>query len=210
MDSPVRADWSRTASPSATAPSTGTTSPLRITSRSPGSIASSATSSSLPFRYRMALRGTRASSAVISRLARRSAKLSRYCPPEYIKATTAAARYSAKTRAASIESAAMMSRPTSPRRRLTDDLDQEDRQGPGSWRWPRINPAACGDPERCAARPTARPVAGHATMKGRRYRCRFGTDRVLSTVEDGSDPGLWLMALERSAGTRRKPVHPRA
>jgi len=52
------------------------------------------------------------------RLARRSAKLSRYCPPAYIKATTTPARYSAKTRAASIESAATISKPTSPRRKL--------------------------------------------------------------------------------------------
>lgn len=67
----------------------------------------------------MALRGTRARSAVISRVARRSAKLSRYCPPAYINATTIAARYSAKARAANIESAATISKPISPRRKLT-------------------------------------------------------------------------------------------
>jgi hypothetical protein len=41
-----------------------------------------------------AVRGVRDRSAVISRRARPSAKLSRYCPPAYISATTAAARYS--------------------------------------------------------------------------------------------------------------------
>src|SRR5215472_3644644 len=79
-----------------TAPSTGTTSPFRTTRRSPGSITSKSTSSSRPFRWRTAVCGTRARSAVISRLARRSAKSSRYCPPAYIKATTTAARYSAE------------------------------------------------------------------------------------------------------------------
>ena len=54
----------------ATVPSTGTTSPWRTSSRSPGRIRSSATSSSRPSRWRMAVRGTRASSAVISRRAR--------------------------------------------------------------------------------------------------------------------------------------------
>ena len=41
-DSPVSADWSRTAIPSATSPSTGTTSPWRTSRRSSGATASSA------------------------------------------------------------------------------------------------------------------------------------------------------------------------
>ena len=86
MDSPVSADWSSTAMPSATVPSTGTTSPLRTNEPIARLDRLESTSSSLPLRCRMAVRGTRASSAVISRLARRSAKLSRYCPPEYISA----------------------------------------------------------------------------------------------------------------------------
>ena len=55
--------------PPATAPSTGTTSPCRMSSRSPGSTASRPTSSSPPLRWRTAVRGTRARSAVISRRA---------------------------------------------------------------------------------------------------------------------------------------------
>src|SRR6266516_3117410 len=169
-----------------TAPSTGTTSPFRTTRRSPGSIASKLTSSSLPFRYRTAPRGTRARRAVISRLARRSAKLSRYCPPAYIKATTTAARYSAKTSAASIESAATISNPTSPRRKLTMiSVTRATRTGIVAVA--HIGPAQCTHPENCATIPITRPAAGHATIIGRRYFRRFSTDRALSTGGDRLD-----------------------
>ena len=86
------------------------------------------TSSSSPFRCRRAVRGTLSRSAVISRRARRSAKLSRFWPPAYIRATTTAASSSPKTIAAVIDSAATISRPTSPRRKLVDDLDKEHEQ----------------------------------------------------------------------------------
>ena len=58
------------ANPLLTVPSTATTSPCPTKSRSPGSMYPSATSSRRPSRWRRAVRGTRESSAVISRLAR--------------------------------------------------------------------------------------------------------------------------------------------
>lgn len=117
-DSPVNAEVSTKAVSDATLPSTGTTSPCRISSRSPGAMSSSGTSSRLPFWCRVAVRGTRDKRSCISRRARPLAKLSRKVPPEYITATTAAASISPNVRAAVIESAATMSSPTSPRHRL--------------------------------------------------------------------------------------------
>jgi hypothetical protein len=114
-DSPVSAEVSTKAASEATVPSTGTTSPCRIRSRSPGAISSSDTSSSPPLRCWVADRGTWDKWSCISRLARPSAKLSRKVPPEYITATTAAASVSPKTSAAVIDSVATMSSPTSPR-----------------------------------------------------------------------------------------------
>ena len=132
----------------------------------PASRASSSTSSSLPSRYRRAVRGTRARSAVISRLARRSAKLSRYCPPAYIKATTTAARYSANTSAASIESAATTSNPTSPRRKLTTISISRTRRT-GNVAEIQIVLVQLSRPESCARIPMSRPAAGIATIAGR-------------------------------------------
>ena len=196
MDSPVSADWSSTAVPSTTAPSTGTTSPLRITRRSPGSIASSETSSSPPFRCLRAVRGTRASSADISRLARRSAKLSRYCPPEYITATTAAARYSANRRAASMESAATTSRPTSPRRKPTTiSITRTTRTGAVAAA--HTGPAQCSHPKKCAASPKTSPAAGHTTRTGRRNVRTSVRDRSLragrgNTRSSAIRYGAWI------------------
>ena len=196
MDSPVSADWSSTAVPSATAPSTGTTSPLRITRRSPGSIASSETSSSPPFRCLRAVRGTRASSADISRLARRSAKLSRYCPPEYITATTAAARYSANRRAASMESPATTSRPTSPRRKpATISITRTTRTGTVAAA--HTGPAQCSHPKKCAASPKTSPAAGHTTRTGRRNVRTSVRDRSLwagrgNTRSSAIGYGAWM------------------
>src|SRR6516165_1328126 len=169
-----------------TAPSTGTTSPFRTTRRSPGSITSKSTSSSRPFRWRTAVCGTRARSAVISRLARRSAKSSRYCPPAYIKATTTAARYSAKTSAASIDSAATISNPMSPRRKLMT-ISATSASRTGIVAAAHIGPAHCAHPENCAASPMARPAAGQATIIGRRSFRRSATDRDLSSGGDRSD-----------------------
>ncbi len=75
-------------------------------------------SSSAPARWRVALRGTRARRSRMSRRARPSAKLSRKVPPEYITATTQAARASPTSSAEDMESAATISSPISPRRRL--------------------------------------------------------------------------------------------
>src|SRR6516162_2475182 len=172
--------------PSMTTPSTGTTSPFRTTRRSPGSITSKSTSSSRPSRWRTAVCGTRARSAVISRLARRSAKSSRYCPPEYIKATTTAARYSAKTNAASIDSAATMSNPTSPRRKLMT-ISATSANRTGIVPMAHIEEAQWAHPENCAARPMIRPAAGHATIIGRSKLRTFTVDRGRSNGRDMSD-----------------------
>src|SRR6516164_1983667 len=169
-----------------TAPSTGTTSPFRTTRRSPGSITSKSTSSSRPLRWRTAVCGTRASSAVISLLARRSAKASRYCPPAYIKATTTAARYSAKTSAASIDSAATISKPTSPRRKLMT-ISATSASRTGIVATAHTGPAQCAHPKNCPASPMMRPAAGHATITGRSKLRTFALDRCRSNGRDTSD-----------------------
>ena len=84
-------------------PSTGTTSPGRISNRSPGWIASIGVSASSPSRTSIAVCATRPRRAVISRRARPSANASRYCPPEYIRATTIPASGALKARLAPIE-----------------------------------------------------------------------------------------------------------
>src|SRR6266566_566905 len=169
-----------------TAPSTGTTSPFRTTRRSPGSITSKSISSSRPLRWRTAVCGTRARSAVISRLARRSAKSSRYWPRAYIKATTTAARYSAKRSAASIDSAATISNPTSPRRKLMT-ISATSTSRTGMVAPAHIGEAQCPHPENCAASPTTRPTAGNATISGRRKLRTFAPERGRSNGRDTSD-----------------------
>src|SRR6516165_8954599 len=184
-----------------TAPSTGTTSPFRSTRRSPDSMTSKSTSSSRPSRWRTAVCGTRASNAVISRLARRSAKSSRYCPPAYIKATTTAARYSAKTSAASIDRAATISNPTSPRRRLMT-ISATSASRTGIVAAAHIGEAQCPHPENCATSPLTRPAAGHATIIGRRKLRTLALDRGRSTARDTSD--RFSMHLRRLNGPQIK------
>src|SRR5664279_1984750 len=168
MASPVSADWSSTATLSATDPSTGTTSPWRISSRSPGSKWSSATSSSWPSRWRKAVRGTRASSAVISRRAVRSAKASRNWPPAYINATMAAARFSPTASAAVIDSAATMSSPTSPRRRLVT-ISTRSASRIGTVTPAQIAPDQASRPASLAAKPVSSPAATRPARTGRTY-----------------------------------------
>ena len=70
------------------------------------------------------MRGARSTSAVSSRRARRFADSSSALPPASISATTAPARYSPSASAPAIETSAIASTPTSPRRndRSTDQV----------------------------------------------------------------------------------------
>ena len=164
--SPVSVDWSSTATPEATTPSTGATSPRRISRRSPGRMVSSVTSSKPPSRWRMALRGARARSAVISRCARASAKFSRYWPLAYMSATTAAARCSPKVSAAVIDRAATMSRPTSPRRRLVT-ISHKRPASTGRVPATHSRGGQTTAPAAMAARPPARPRTANASCTWR-------------------------------------------
>ena len=147
----------------ATVPSTGTTSPCRIKSRSPMAISSSGTSSNPPSRCRVAVRGTRDNRSCISRRARPSAKASRNVPPEYMTATTAAARVSPKTNAADIESAATMSRPISPDRRLRR-ISITNATSAGTTPAIQTRSARSGLSANQRTSPKARPVAASSNM----------------------------------------------
>lgn len=109
-DSPVSMDSSSSAS-SLNVPSTGTNSPLRTRRRSPGTMVSSATERHSPFSNRVARRGARPSSAVISRCARCCAYCSSARPLASINAITAAVRVSSSTIASPIASHASTSMP---------------------------------------------------------------------------------------------------
>ena len=159
--------------PLARVPSTGTTSPCLIRMRSPGTTASSLTSSSSAPRCRMVVRGTRDRSAVISRRARRSAKLSRYWPPAYITATTTPASSSPKASAALIESAATMSRPKSPLRRL-ETISKRRVSNTGNANAAQTKRDHSASPSGRRAKPRTRPVAGNRTRSGRRRMPRDG------------------------------------
>ena len=113
-------------------------------------------------RWRVAVRGTRDNRSLISRRARPSAKLSRKVPPEYIRATTAAASVSPNSNAADIDRAATMSSPTSPfKRLLTISTRRAARTG--------MTPAAHATlaksdlPTTNSPRPDTRPIRAMAT-----------------------------------------------
>ncbi len=161
MDSPVSADWSSIARSPSTVPSTDATSPCRISRRSPGAMSSSGTSSNAPPRYRVAVRGTRDRRSLISRRARPSAKLSRKVPPEYITATTAAARVSPNSRAAAMDSAATMSSPTSPFERLRT-ISTSRAASTGRTPADQATAACSGKPAALSARPATSPSAAMA------------------------------------------------
>ena len=154
-------------------PSTETTSPCLIRMRSPGTTASSLTSSSSAPRCRMVVRGTRDRSGVISRRARRSAKLSRYWPPAYITATTTPASSSPKASAALIESAATMSRPKSPLRRL-ETISKRRVSNTGNANGAQTKRDHSASPSGRRAKPRTRPVVGNRTRSGRRRMPRDG------------------------------------
>ena len=107
------------------------------------------------------MRGTRDSSAVISRRARFSAKLSRYWPPAYISATMAAASCSPKASAAVIDSAATMSSPTSPRRRLVT-ISVTSASSTGSVATVQIAPDQAPRPANRRRQPDGEPERGEA------------------------------------------------
>ena len=112
----------------------------------------------------MAVRATRPRSAVISRRARPCAKFSRSCPPAYMSATTLPASGSPKPRAADIESAATMSRPTSPRRSEVTIWTNNPRRT-GAVAMLQAMPAPPWLPDHHRAPPVARPrIATPARM----------------------------------------------
>jgi hypothetical protein len=99
----------------------------------------------------MALRGTREERRHLTAGAAFGEALE-YCPPEYITATTAAARYSPKTRARASK-APQRSQAHVAVAQADDYLDQESDENRNGRRG-HIGPAQCSHPEKCAARPT--------------------------------------------------------
>ena len=106
----VGADSSRTATPVATVPSTGITSPSATSTMSPAAISSSGTTSTRSPRDRRAVRGARSSSALRSCLARSAAHASRVRPLVSMKLITAAAS-SSRTATAPASASSARSRP---------------------------------------------------------------------------------------------------
>ena len=154
-DSPVSADWSSTPTPSATVPSTGTTSPRRISSRSPGRIRSSCHLLQPPVavadggaRHPRQQRGHLAPARLLGEgfrgTGRRHTSGPRWMPRAPPRRHSAAV----------IESAATMSSPTSPCRRAGHNLDEE-RDSTGS-----VAAAQIARPVTETARRAARPPSG--------------------------------------------------
>ena len=147
-------------------PSTGTTSPLRITQ--PVARLDRRQMPPLPAcrpgsAGRCAARGRAAPSSRGVRGARQSSRdiARRHTSPRRRRRRDIRQTASA----ASIESAAMTSRPTSPRRKLTT-ISIRRTTRTGTVATAHIRPSQCCQPDSCIARPRRRPVAGHMTMTG--------------------------------------------
>ena len=108
--------------------------------------------------YRCAIRGARLTRRRRSRRARPAAHASSAAPPDIIRATIAAARYSPRASAQTIATSAIASTPTSPRSSEraveTHERDEDDRRpgGPGD-----VGPVVlAGEPERGPRRRSSR------------------------------------------------------
>ena len=172
-DSPVSAASSRMArSGSSTVPSTGGSSPVRTSTRSPGTdgLDGRPPQPSPSPRQRWAWRGARSTSAVSSRRARRPAVSSSALPPASMRAITAPARYSPRASAPAMASRAMTSTPI--RHRAPGCAPPTSSTGSAPARFPRPRP---GPPSR--SRRTGR---GARRGAGRRGSARPGSSARLA------------------------------
>ena len=167
IDSPVRADWSSTATPSPTAPSTGTTSPCGSGGGRPVRSRRAAPPRARRRDGARAVRGTRDSSAVISRRARRSAKLSRILAAGIHQRDDGGRQLLAESEGGGHRERRDDIEPDVAAPQAGDDLDHQRRQHRQRGTAAQIGADQASKPASRAANPAARPKA---TRPARNWR----------------------------------------
>ena len=181
--SPVTADSSMEADASRSMPSTGSNSPARTSSSSPTATWSTGMSSIRSPTLAVSETRVRSVKAFRSRWARPRAKSSSTLPPEYMIATTTAARDSPRASAADMETSAMASTPTRPIRK-SRRMDIASATTTGTAAAAQMRPATLVLPEKWTTPPATRPAKA-SPRSARRYVVSFTPSLTRPSVPNG-------------------------